>query len=107
MVTLTESAAEKIKALMEKESKAGYHFRMRVIGGGCSGLQYKMEFDREALDGDAVAEQHGVKVLVDPTSALYLTGTEVDYVDSLTGQGFQIKNPQAKGSCGCGESFSA
>ena len=107
MITLTPSACDKVKQLLEKEGKVGHGLRVRVAGGGCSGLQYSLGFDREAKEGDKVLEINGVKVFVDPRSALYLAGVEVDYVDGLSASGFKINNPNAKSTCGCGESFSA
>lgn len=106
-VTLTESAAEQIKTIqagdVEKQGKA---FRVFIEQGGCSGMQYGMDFD-ERRDGDFAAEFHGVELVVDRISADYMRGSEIDYVDALTGGGFKIKNPKAKQSCGCGKSFEA
>lgn len=106
MLTVTERAAAKLKDLMGKEEIQGQGLRVRVMGGGCSGYQYEMAFDTPR-EGDRVIEQAGVKVVVDPKSLLFLAGTEIDYQDGLTGAGFAIKNPNAKGSCGCGQSFQA
>jgi iron-sulfur cluster assembly accessory protein len=105
MVTLTEKAGAKVKEILESEKKAG--LRIYVSGGGCSGFSYGMSLEDIALADDNVIEAHGVKVFVDPQSAKMLAGIEVDYVDSLQGSGFSIKNPNAKSSCGCGHSFSA
>jgi iron-sulfur cluster assembly accessory protein len=105
MITVTPLAAEKIKHIKVAQAaptEAG--LRVRVVGGGCSGFQYQLAFD-EAMPGDQVFEADGVKVVVDPKSYLYLQGTEIDYVDGLTGAGFTVNNPNAKGSCGCGSSF--
>ena len=107
MITVTQQASEKIKAIKVSQNtpdEAG--LRVRVVGGGCSGFQYQLVFDAPKT-GDQVFESDGVKVVVDPKSFLYLTGTEIDYVDGLTGAGFTLKNPNAKGGCGCGSSFSA
>ena len=105
MITVTQQAAEKIKGIKTaQQAPEDTGLRIRVVGGGCSGFQYQLAFDA-AQPGDQVFEQDGVKVVVDPKSFLYLSGTEVDYVDSLTGAGFTLKNPNAKGSCGCGSSF--
>lgn len=105
MITLTSSAAEKLGGIMvEKgliESKA---LRVFVKGGGCGGMQYGMTFD-EVQEGDEVYEQHGLRVVVDPTSLFYVDGASIDYVDNLMGGGFHIENPQATSSCGCGSSF--
>ncbi|MDC4223913.1 MAG: iron-sulfur cluster insertion protein ErpA [Candidatus Manganitrophus sp.] len=107
MVTLTERAGSKVKEIMESEQKAGYGLRVYVTGGGCSGYQYGMAFEEKETDEDSVLEMHGIKLFVDPYSAPMLQGTEVDYIDSLQGAGFAIKNPNAKSTCGCGQSFSA
>jgi iron-sulfur cluster assembly accessory protein len=106
-VTLTPSAADHVKELLANEKdNVGKTLRVYVEGGGCSGLQYGMVFD-EKRDGDAVADCHGVSVLIDPFSLNYLRGTVVDFVDSLNGGGFKISNPNARASCGCGKSFEA
>ncbi len=106
MITITETAASKIVELM-KEEEGSEGLRIYVKGGGCSGYQYGMAFESKVSEDDTVIEKGGVKVIVDPQSAPLLNGTEVDYVDSLQGSGFAIKNPQAKTTCGCGSSFSA
>ena len=107
MITVTSLAAEKIKGIKAAQTApADAGLRIRVVGGGCSGFQYQLAFDAPQ-PGDQVIEQDGVTVLVDPKSFLYLSGTEIDYVDGLTGAGFTLKNPNAKGSCGCGSSFTA
>ena len=106
MLTLTPTAIEKVKSILaERGEQAG--LRIAVVGGGCSGFQYQMTLDKEANVDDRVIEQDGLRVFVDSRSLLYLTGTKVDYVESLTGSGFKFENPNAKGSCGCGESFYA
>ena len=105
MVTVTESAANKIRDLLKREDQLDFGLRLRVVGGGCSGLQYKLEFSEEP-DGEIdVIESNGVKVFIDMKSALYLAGSELEYEDGLMGQGFKINNPNAKNQCGCGESF--
>ena len=107
MITVTSLAAEKIKSIKTSQTApedAG--LRVRVVGGGCSGFQYQLVFDAPKA-GDQVYEQDGVKVVVDPKSFLYLNGTEIDYVDGLMGAGFALKNPNARGTCGCGSSFQA
>jgi iron-sulfur cluster assembly accessory protein len=107
MITVTSLAAEKIKGIKAAQTApADAGLRIRVVGGGCSGFQYQLAFDAPQ-PGDQVIEQDGVTVLVDPKSFLYLSGTEIDYMDGLTGAGFTLKNPNAKGSCGCGSSFTA
>ena len=106
MVTITEMAEKKIKELMtEEEDTLG--LRVYVRGGGCHGYQYGMAFESKLSDDDTVIEKGDVKVIMDSQSAPLLSGAEVDYVDSLQGSGFSIKNPQAKTTCGCGSSFSA
>ena len=105
MIELTEKAAQEVKGLMAKESMEGYGLRVSVAGGGCSGLSYRLVFEKEPGKGDRVFEQHGVKVIVDPKSYLYLNGVTVDFTDGLNGTGFTFVNPNAKGSCGCGTSF--
>jgi len=105
-IEVTEAAAQEIKSLLAQPDNAGKSFRVYVEQGGCSGMQYGMVFD-EQRDGDTLAEQHGLTVLVDAFSAQYLQGTRVDFSDELTGGGFKISNPNAKQSCGCGKSFQA
>ena len=107
MVIVTEAAAVKIKALLDEQGNPGYGLRMAVIGGGCSGLSYKLAFDREATDQDTVIDEKGIRLFVDMKSALFLTGSKLDYIDGLMGAGFKINNPNANSTCGCGESFSA
>jgi len=107
MVVITEKAGEKIRDILAEEQKAHYGLRVYVAGGGCHGFQYGMVFEEQANEDDTVVEAHGVKVFIDAQSAPMLQGAEVDYVDSLQGSGFSIKNPQAKSSCGCGNSFNA
>ena len=106
MLTLTTTAVEKVKSILAERGETG-GLRIAVVGGGCSGFQYQMSLDQQAGDNDQVIEQDGLQVFVDKKSMLYLTGTQVDYVDSLTGSGFKFENPNARGSCGCGESFYA
>jgi len=106
VVSVTESAAAEVKSLLAQPENAGKLLRIFVEQGGCSGLQYGMVFD-EKRDGDFLAEQRGVRVLVDAFSAKYLQGTVVDFSDALTGGGFKLSNPNARQSCGCGKSFEA
>jgi iron-sulfur cluster insertion protein len=108
MINVTPSAATKISELLAEENKAGAGLRVFVQGGGCSGFQYGLMIDEGEGDAstDAIIESNGVKLLVDPISARYLKGAEVDFVDNVTGGGFTIKNPNAKSTCGCGSSFS-
>lgn len=105
VVTLTEAAAGKATTLLEREQRAGAALRVKVIGGGCSGLQYNLSFDDRADEWDQESVERGVRVLVDSKSAVYLAGTEIDYVDDLNSSGFKINNPNATNTCGCGESF--
>ena len=104
MITITESAATKIKELMP-QGDVEYGLRMRVVGGGCSGLQYQMGLEEEPGSTDKVFTSNGIKVFVDMKSALYLAGAEVDYLNGLMESGFKISNPNAKTTCGCGQSF--
>ena len=108
MITVTEQAGKKVQSLLEAEQKqtAG-GLRIYVSGGGCHGFQYGMSLEEQSRDEDTVIESGGVKVFVDPHSLPVLQGLEIDYIDSLQGAGFAIKNPNAKSSCGCGSSFSA
>lgn len=104
VVSISEAAAEEIKRLLPGEQgKSG--LRLEIKGGGCSGMSYGLSFDN-VRENDHTVEAHGVKVFVDPKSAIYLKGTHLDFQGGLEGRGFVIKNPQAKGSCGCGSSFS-
>ena len=105
LVSLTEAAAVKIKTLLAEESEGELGvLRIAVQGGGCSGFQYALGFDRAAQEGDHAMTVHGVDVVVDPYSAPYLAGTEIDFVDGLQG-GFAINNPNVSAACGCGHSF--
>lgn len=107
MVKLSESAVKQIKLVQQTEQKPGYVLRVSVAGGGCSGLSYKLDFVPDVAERDKVFEQDGVRVAVDPKSFLYLNGMELDYSGGLNGKGFTFQNPNAKKSCGCGNSFSA
>jgi iron-sulfur cluster assembly accessory protein len=106
LVKLTPSAAQKVTSLLTKQGRPNGVLRVAVVGGGCSGLQYKMDLQDGPTNRDFLVESSGVRVVVDPKSALYVTGSELDYVDALDG-GFKVKNPNAATSCSCGESFSA
>ena len=107
MINVTETAATKISELLVEENKDGSGLRVFVQGGGCSGFQYGLMIEENGQGaGDQVFESHGVKLFVDPISVQYLKGAEVDFVDTVTGGGFTIKNPTAKSTCGCGSSFS-
>ena len=104
-IVLTQAAAGKVKNLLDQEGRDDLSLRVQVQPGGCSGLRYQLYFDDRALDGDVVADFGGVKVVTDRMSAPYLIGATVDFVDSIEKQGFTIDNPNATGSCACGESF--
>jgi iron-sulfur cluster assembly protein len=103
-VNVTEQAAAKIKEMVAAENREGQGLRLKVVGGGCSGLQYKIDFDLPKVT-DKVFEKDGAKVLVDMKSLLYLSGTELDYKEELMQSGFVFQNPNVKKSCGCGASF--
>src|SRR5437667_11182458 len=106
LITLTPVAAQKVKELLGEEPDGdSLVLRVAIQGGGCSGFQYGLGFDAGVAEGDLELEQHGVTVVVDPFSAPYLHGAEVDYVDSIQAAGFAINNPNAVSSCGCGHSF--
>ncbi len=107
VITLTQAAASKVQQLMDRDSREGFGLRVKVVGGGCSGLQYQMMFDDKSGEWDQDEGQNGVRVLVDAKSAVYLVGATVDYVDDLNGSGFKIENPNATSTCGCGQSFGA
>ena len=105
MIGITAKAAEKIKALLAEKCLEDSALRVGVKGGGCSGLMYHMDFDKELKPGDKVFEAEGVRVVVDPKSYIYLKGTTLDYSEELMGAGFRFNNPNVKRACGCGESF--
>lgn len=105
MVTLTRAASEKLRELMEQEHREAQSLRLAITRGGCSGFSYRLGFDDGPRDGDLVSEQDGIRIVIDPMSARFLQGVEVDYVESLLGGGFAIRNPQAVRTCGCGQSF--
>src|ERR1700686_788785 len=104
---LTVNAPKKVSTLLTKQGRANGVLRVAVVGGGCSGLQYKMDLQDGPANRDILVESGGVRVVVDPKSALYVTGSELEYVDALQDGGFKVKNPNAATSCSCGESFSA
>jgi len=106
LVKLTPTAAQKVSSLLTRQGRPNGVLRVAVIGGGCSGLQYKMDLQDAPANRDILVESGGVRVVVDPKSALYVTGSELDYLDALDG-GFKVKNPNAATTCSCGESFSA
>jgi iron-sulfur cluster insertion protein len=102
----TDSAANKVRELIQEEGNAELKLRVFVTGGGCSGFQYGFTFDEVANEDDAVMEKNGVTLLIDPMSYQYLVGAEIDYTEGLEGSQFVIKNPNATSTCGCGSSFS-
>jgi iron-sulfur cluster assembly accessory protein len=104
-VVLTDGAASKVKSLLDQEGRDDLALRVAVQPGGCSGLRYQLFFDERQLDGDVVMDFSGVNVVVDRMSAPYLGGATIDFVDSIEQQGFTIDNPNATGSCACGDSF--
>ena len=104
-ITLTDVAAAKVSALLAQEGRDDLYLRVAVQPGGCSGLRYQLYFDDRSLDGDTVTEFGSVKVVTDKMSTPYLTGASVDFVDTIEKQGFTIDNPNAQGSCACGDSF--
>jgi iron-sulfur cluster assembly accessory protein len=107
MINVSEMAAGKIAELLAEEQKAGSGLRVFVQGGGCSGFQYGLMIEENGQGtGDQVFESNGIRLYVDPISIRYLNGAEVDFVDTITGGGFTIKNPNATSTCGCGQSFS-
>jgi iron-sulfur cluster assembly accessory protein len=105
MLTMTETAAKKVGELRLEEGKPEWGLRIRIVGGGCSGMSYELGWEDQQVEGDNVIEQHGIRVFVDKHSAPYLTGSEIDYVENdMMGAGFKISNPNVKSSCGCGQS---
>src|SRR5580692_7525353 len=107
LIKLSPSAAGKVTSLLTRQGRPQGVLRVAVVGGGCSGLQYKMDLQDGPANRDILVESGGVRVVVDPKSALYVTGSELDYLDALQDGGFKVKNPNAATSCSCGESFSA
>ena len=104
-IGLTADAALKVKGLLEQEGRDDLRLRVAVQPGGCSGLRYQLFFDERSLDGDKVSTYDGFEVVVDRMSVPYLTGAAIDYADRIDAQGFTIDNPNAQGSCACGDSF--
>lgn len=105
-IVFTDSAASKVKELIEEEGNPQLKLRVFVTGGGCSGFQYGFTFDEEVADDDTAMEKNGVTLLIDPMSYQYLVGAEIDYTEGLEGSQFVIRNPNATSTCGCGSSFS-
>ncbi|WP_028874964.1 iron-sulfur cluster insertion protein ErpA [Tepidiphilus margaritifer] len=106
VLIFTDSAAAKVRELIEEEGNPELKLRVFVTGGGCSGFQYGFTFDEEVAEDDAVIEKGGVTLLIDPMSYQYLVGAEIDYVEGIEGAQFVIRNPNATTTCGCGQSFS-
>lgn len=107
LIKVTPAAAARIQALLARRGLPDGVLRVAVVGGGCSGLQYQMDLEPGPAPRDFLVESAGVRVAVDPKSALYVTGAELDYVEALQGGGFKVRNPNAASTCSCGESFSA
>jgi len=107
LIKLTQNAAKKVSSLLARQGRPNGVLRVAIMGGGCSGLQYKMDLQDAPASRDILVESSGIRVVVDPKSALYVTGSELDYVDALQEGGFKVKNPNAATTCSCGESFSA
>ncbi|HEX9294774.1 MAG TPA: iron-sulfur cluster insertion protein ErpA [Polyangiaceae bacterium] len=107
MITITTKAADKVKEIAEAEALHGQGLRLRVVGGGCSGFSYDLYFEDSPTEMDETFEANGVNLYIDPLSFQYLDGTEIDYVEGMHGSGFKFSNPNVKGTCGCGSSFSA
>ena len=105
MINVSQTAASKINELLAEEGKAGSGLRVFVQGGGCSGFQYGLMIEENGGDADQVFESNGVRLYIDPVSISYLKGAEVDFVETVTGGGFTIRNPNAVSTCGCGQSF--
>ena len=106
-ITLTEKAKDKVKEILLDQPETFAGLRIQVVGGGCSGFQYRMGFDKNFNDqNDSVFEFDGLRIFIDKSSLLYMDGAEVDYVEGLHGAGFKFNNPNVSGSCGCGSSFS-
>ena len=106
VVRLTDPAIAKVKSMIEKEGKQGFGLRIGVVAGGCAGMSYDLRLQKNPYDNDIVMEQGDLKIFVNPESAPFLKGVEINYVDTLKESGFKYKNPNASGSCGCGTSFS-
>jgi iron-sulfur cluster assembly accessory protein len=104
-INVSDAAASKVRALLEQEGRDDLQLRIAVQPGGCSGLRYQLFFDERTLDGDLVSDFDGVSVVVDRMSSPYLNGAVIDFVDTIEKQGFTIDNPNATGSCACGDSF--
>jgi iron-sulfur cluster insertion protein len=107
VLQLTEAAVRQVRTILARENMEDYGLRVAVVSGGCSGFSYGLDFEKQARDDDLVLTMDGVKIYLDPASAKHLNGTVIDYVSSLQESGFKFNNPNVKGTCGCGTSFSA
>ena len=107
MISLTDKAVEKVREILNKDNKKDHALRIGVKGGGCSGFSYTLDIDKIYAESDQVFEEKGIKIVVDAKSFIYLSGTQVDYVENLSGSGFSFSNPNATRTCGCGSSFQA
>ena len=107
LLKVSESASVKVKSLLQRQGRSEGVLRVAVIGGGCSGLQYKLDLQDAPANRDILVESGGIKVVVDPKTAIYVTGSQLEYADKLEDGGFKVNNPNAASTCSCGESFSA
>ena len=107
LLKVSESASVKVKSLLQRQGRSEGVLRVAVIGGGCSGLQYKLDLQESPANRDILVESGGIKVVVDPKTAIYVTGSQLEYADKLEDGGFKVNNPNAASTCSCGESFSA
>ena len=107
LLKVSESASVKVKSLLQRQGRSDGVLRVAVIGGGCSGLQYKLDLQDAPANRDILVESGGIKVVVDPKTAIYVTGSQLEYADKLEDGGFNVNNPNAASTCSCGESFSA
>ena len=107
LLKVSESASVKVKSLLQRQGRANGVLRVAVIGGGCSGLQYKLDLQDAPANRDILVESGGIRVVVDPKTAIYVTGSQLEYTDKLEDGGFKVNNPNAASTCSCGESFSA
>ncbi len=107
LLKVSESASLKVKSLLQRQGRSSGVLRVAVVGGGCSGLQYKLDLQDAPANRDILVESGGIRVVVDPKTALYVTGSQLEYADKLEDGGFKVNNPNAASTCSCGESFSA
>ena len=107
LLKVSESASGKVKSLLQRQGRSEGVLRVAVIGGGCSGLQYKLDLQDAPANRDILVESGGIRVVVDPKTAIYVTGSQLEYTDKLEDGGFKVNNPNAASTCSCGESFSA